>query len=59
VWQCALPQDDCGEFFELPLEWQREYLPLLNPWFVKEHRARMRELEKALERDKTSSSTGG
>jgi hypothetical protein len=42
IWQC-----DCGSlrcrgtivssFFELPLELQLEYLPLLNEWFIKEH----------------------
>ena len=39
IWGCHCGSARCrGEivssFFELPLEWQREYLPLLNPWFV-------------------------
>jgi SET domain-containing protein len=50
VWQC-----DCGSwrcrgtivssFFELPFELQLEYLPLLNPWFVEEHKEKIEALQ--------------
>ena len=41
-WTCRCGSGRCrgtivSSFFELPLEWQREYLPLLSPWFVQEH----------------------
>lgn len=43
VWQCSCGAARCrgtivSSFFELPLEWQKEYLPLLNPWFINEHK---------------------
>lgn len=43
VWQCRCGSRRCrgtivSSFFELPLELQIEYLPLLNEWFVAEHR---------------------
>ena len=43
VWQCRCGSRRCRDtivssFFELPLELQIEYLPLLNEWFVAEHR---------------------
>ena len=49
VWQCACGSARCrrtiaSSFFELPPEWQAEYLPLLNEWFVAEHRARVEAL---------------
>jgi len=37
-----------SSFFELPLEWQREYLPLLSPWFVREHAPEIRQLKQLL-----------
>ena len=42
VWTCACGSARCrgvvpSSFFELPLEQQREYLPLLSPWFIAEH----------------------
>ncbi len=42
-WNCRCGSARCrgrivSSFFVLPLKWQREYLPLLNPWFVEEHR---------------------
>ena len=42
VWQCRCGSARCrgriaSSFFELPPEWQAEYLPLLNEWFVAEH----------------------
>ena len=51
VWQCDCGSTRCrGEivssFFELPLELQLEYLPLLNEWFVAEHRAKVEALRK-------------
>ena len=49
VWQCDCGSARCrktivSSFFELPLEWQLEYLPLLNEWFVAEHRAEVERL---------------
>lgn len=43
VWNCNCGSPRCrrvvpSSFFELPLETQLEYLPLLNEWFVAEHR---------------------
>ena len=43
VWRCNCGSPRCrgtvpSSFFELPLEIQLEYLPLLNEWFVAEHR---------------------
>ncbi|HYO91824.1 MAG TPA: SET domain-containing protein-lysine N-methyltransferase [Pyrinomonadaceae bacterium] len=42
VWRCSCGSQRCrgtivSSFFELPLELQIEYLPLLNGWFIKEH----------------------
>lgn len=42
VWQCNCGTARCrgtivSSFFELPLELQLEYLPLLNDWFIEEH----------------------
>lgn len=53
VWQCHCGSSRCrgaiaASFFDLPPEWQREYLPLLNPWFVKEHDARIQQLKRIL-----------
>jgi hypothetical protein len=55
-WPC-----DCGErrcrgktgvsFFTLPPEIQREYLPLLAPWFVRRHRIELRLLSPPAEED--------
>ncbi|MGV3663583.1 MAG: SET domain-containing protein [Prosthecobacter sp.] len=49
VWQCQCGAPRCrrtivSSFFELPLEWQLEYLPLLNEWFVDEHRDKVEAL---------------
>jgi hypothetical protein len=35
-----------SSFFELPVKLQLEYLPLLNPCFVEEHRAKVDALRK-------------
>ena len=48
VWACSCGAARCrgtivASVFELPDELLREYLPLLNPWFVEEHRARVQE----------------
>ncbi|HYX71649.1 MAG TPA: SET domain-containing protein-lysine N-methyltransferase [Nitrososphaera sp.] len=42
VWQCNCGSSRCrgtivSSFFELPLNLQVEYLPLLNEWFIEEH----------------------
>jgi hypothetical protein len=54
VWQCACGSSICrgrivSSFFELPRELQLEYLPLLNPWFVEEHREKIEALKTAPE----------
>ena len=51
VWQCSCGSGRCrrtivSSFFELPVELQLEYLPLLNPWFVDEHRWKVDALRK-------------
>ena len=51
VWQCNCGSARCrrtvvSSFFELPPEWQAEYLPLLNEWFVAEHRTRVAALKR-------------
>ena len=53
VWQCSCGAARCrgtivSSFFELPLEWQMEYLPLLNPWFIEEHRDKVEALRSLL-----------
>jgi hypothetical protein len=53
VWQCGCGAARCrgtivSSFFELPLEVQREYLPLLSPWFVDEHREAVDALRRRL-----------
>jgi uncharacterized protein len=42
-WQCRCGSPRCrgmivSSFFELSIELQREYFPLLSEWFIKEHR---------------------
>jgi hypothetical protein len=51
VWQCNCGSPRCrrtvvSSFFELPLAWQLEYLPLLNEWFVREHREEVEALRR-------------
>lgn len=51
VWQCRCGSEKCrktivSSFFELPIEKQIEYLPLLNPWFINEHREKVEKLQK-------------
>jgi hypothetical protein len=46
VWQCNCGSPRCrgtivSSFFELQLDWQLEYLPLLDDWFVDEHRQKV------------------
>lgn len=46
VWQCNCGSSRCrrtivSSFFELPIALQLEYLPLLNEWFIEEHRERV------------------
>lgn len=55
VWQCSCGSARCrgtivSSFFELPIEWQLEYLPLLNEWFIAEHREKVEAIrERAIE----------
>jgi uncharacterized protein len=49
AWLCHCGAARCtgtvvGDFFQLPLEIQREYRPLLAEWFVRTHRDRLKAL---------------
>ena len=49
AWPCHCGAARCrgttvGDFFRLPLDIQREYRPLLEEWFVRAHRDRVRAL---------------
>lgn len=51
VWRCNCGSARCrrvvpSSFFELPVESQLEYLPLLNEWFVNEHREEVEALRR-------------
>lgn len=55
VWQCNCGSVNCrktivSSFFELPLEKQIEYLPLLNPWFIEEHKEKIEKLREYSEK---------
>lgn len=55
-WRCRCGADRCrGEletsFFDLPLSFRREYLPLLEDWFVAEHRERVEKLRRGIEEE--------
>ncbi|HSP14876.1 MAG TPA: SET domain-containing protein-lysine N-methyltransferase [Thermoanaerobaculia bacterium] len=46
AWPCRCGAARCrgevaGDFFRLPVEWQREYRPLLAEWFVRRNRDRL------------------
>lgn len=50
AWPCRCGAIRCqglvrGDFFHLPVAWQREYRPLLAPWFVEAHRRELQALE--------------
>lgn len=50
AWPCHCGATRCrgevvGDFFLLPLEWQREYRPLLAEWFVRRNRDRVQALD--------------
>ena len=56
VWQCSCGSPRCrktivSSFFELPIELQFEYIPLLNPWFIEEHQEKVEKL-KSLQNNK-------
>lgn len=58
VWQCNCQHENCrgtipSSFFELPIEKQLEYLPLLNLWFVEEHIEKIEELRKFDKKDES------
>ena len=49
VWQCSCGAVRCrgtivSSFFELSVEQQKEYLPLLSEWFIREHRGEIEAL---------------
>ena len=49
IWSCRCGSAKCrktivSSFFELPVNLQLEYLPLLNPWFIEEHREQIEKL---------------
>ena len=51
VWQCSCGSARCrgtivSSFFELPVKLQLEYLPLLNEWFIREHREKVEALRR-------------
>ena len=55
VWQCSCGSSGCrktivSSFFDLPEEKQLEYLPLLNEWFIEEHREKIETLRQQLEK---------
>ena len=55
VWTCNCGSPQCrhtihSDFFRLPPAKQREYLPLLNPWFIGENRELVERLEKTVQR---------
>ena len=50
VWQCNCRSQKCrkrivSSFFDLPIELQLEYLPLLDDWFIKEHKEKIDKLK--------------
>ncbi len=52
-WPCHCGASRCrgevaGDFFHLPIEWQREYRPLLAAWFVRRNRALVDALDAAM-----------
>jgi hypothetical protein len=60
VWDCACGSPRCrgfvaASFFDLPLAVQLDYLPLLDEWFIAEHRSKV----KALRRRAGKSSRSG
>lgn len=51
-WKCGCGSPRCrgeaaGSFFDLPVEIQREYRPLLASWFVERYRQNLEHLEKS------------
>ena len=55
-WRCSCASDRCRgtlekSFFDLPADLQREYLPLLEDWFVEAHRSRIERLHARLHTD--------
>jgi hypothetical protein len=53
VWTCHCTASRCrhqihSDFFHLPIELQREYLPVLDDWFRRERAAEIERLESAL-----------
>jgi SET domain-containing protein len=49
-WECKCGSQRCrgkttSSFFDLPIEIQREYYPLLAPWFLQQHASRLADLE--------------
>lgn len=52
-WRCRCGTDRCRgqletSFFELPIRFQREYLSILEAWFVEEHREEFEQLTERL-----------
>jgi len=55
VWECNCKSPRCrktivSSFFELPEEWQIEYVSLLSDWFIKEHSEKVEELRKRIDK---------
>jgi hypothetical protein len=58
AWECKCRSERCrgmtaSSFFELPLEFQREYYPLLAPWFLRQHASRLAGIKEAIEADRS------
>lgn len=52
-WRCRCGANRCRgkletSFFELPAKFQREYLPMLEAWFLEEHRKELESLKERL-----------
>ena len=53
-WECQCGSARCrgktaASFFDLPTDIQREYYPLLAPWFLRQHAGRLAALREAVE----------
>ena len=58
VWACTCGSASCrgtmvSSFFDLPLADQRRLRPLLDSWFMREHRARVARLDEAVAPDRS------
>ena len=59
-WPCHCGAKRCRgytgtHFFDLPLDFQKDYLPLLAPWFKKKHKDELEDLKQKLQEPKNYS----